>query len=57
MKMNKQGAEGKITGSTPYLSKGIYRNYTKGMEKKNLERKGEGLKALRIRSFEEWVGQ
>ncbi len=39
---------------SPYLSKGIYNNYEKGMKEKNHKRKGQGLEIIRIRTFEEW---
>ena len=55
METNVKEKEGKVKANTPYLSKGIYKNYAKGMKKKNQERKGDGLKALPIRSFEEWA--
>ncbi len=50
-------AEKKPKVSSPYLSKGIYNNYAKGMKEKNQKRVGQGLKALRVRTFEEWAGE
>lgn len=56
MKTSKNEEEKKVKENIPYLSKGIYKNYTKGMEEKNLKRKEAGLDALHVRSYEEWVG-
>ena len=39
--------------SSPYMSRGIYGNYTAGMKKTNQKRKERGLQALPIRTFEE----
>ena len=39
---------------SPYMSKGIYKNYAKGMKEKNQKRIEQGLKAIPIRTFEEW---
>jgi len=41
-------------GKSPYMSKGIYNNYEKGMKEKNQKRTGQGLKTIYIRTFEEW---
>lgn len=41
-------------GKVPYMSKGIYNNYEKSMKEKNVKRKGQGLKSIYIRTFEEW---
>ncbi len=38
----------------PYMNKGIYHNYEKVMKEKNQKRKGQGLEAIHIRTFEEW---
>ena len=40
--------------TSPYMSRGIYGNYTAGMKKTNQKRKERGLQALPIRTFEEW---
>ena len=42
---------------TPYMSKGIYNNYAKGMKEKNKQRGKMGLGELYIRTFEEWSTQ
>ena len=39
---------------SPYINKGIYENYAKGMKEKNLKRVKEGLDAIPVRTFEEW---
>ncbi len=39
---------------SPYMSRGIYKNYSKGMKERNRKRKGQGLEALQVRTFEEW---
>lgn len=39
---------------SPYINKGIYDNYSKGMKEKNLKRVKQGLDAIPVRSFEEW---
>ncbi len=39
---------------TPYKTKSIYHNYQKSMAEKNVKRKGQGLKSIYIRTFEEW---
>ena len=39
---------------SPYMSKGIYNNYSKGMKKTNKKRTDLGLEALHVRTFEEW---
>lgn len=47
----------KDTAKTPYLSRGIYNNYTKGMKEKNRKRVQQGLEAIHVRTFEEWCGE
>ena len=42
---------------SPYMSKGIYNNYTKGMKEKNQKRMKQGLQSIYIRTFEEWSGE
>ncbi len=39
---------------TPFMSKGIYNNYEKGMKERNQKRRSQGLAALHVRTFEEW---
>ena len=56
MKIDKNEEESKSKGSVPYMNRGVYKNYTKGMKERNQKRKGEGLDALHIRSYEEWYG-
>ena len=46
-----------VKEKTPYMSKGIYNNYEKGMKVRNHKRRGQGLAALPIRTFEEWSSQ
>ena len=41
-------------GRSLYMSKGIYNNYAKSMKDKNVKRKWQGLKAIYIRTYEEW---
>ena len=45
------------TERTPYMSRGIYKNYAKGMKEKNRQREKMGLDELYIRTFEEWSSQ
>ena len=44
----------KSKSSSPYMSRGIYKNYAKGMKEKNQKRAAQGLEAIYIRTFEEW---
>ncbi len=46
-----------VIEKSPYMSKGIYNNYEKGMKARNQKRKGKGLAAIPIRTFEEWSGK
>ncbi len=39
---------------SPYMSRGIYNNYAKGMKEKNQKRHSQGLQAIYIRTYEEW---
>ena len=39
---------------SPYMSKDIYNNYAKTMKEKNQKRKEQKIKAIYIRTFEEW---
>ncbi len=41
---------------TPYMDKATYNNYEKTMVEKNVKRRGQGLKSIYIRTFEEWCG-
>ena len=41
-------------GKSPYMSKGIYHNYEKGMKERNHKRKVQGLQAIPVRTYEEW---
>ena len=49
-------AEKREHKASPYINKDIYNNYMKGMKERNQKRTGEGLKALHVRTFEEWSG-
>jgi hypothetical protein len=42
---------------TPYMSRGVYNNYAKGMKEKNQKRAKMRLEVLYIRTFEEWSTQ
>jgi hypothetical protein len=70
MKINKVKDEGKEEGlekssvtkpeskaKSPYMSKGIYNNYARGMKEKNQKRTKLGLESIYIRTFEEWSSQ
>ena len=46
-----------VKEKVPYMSKGIYNNYEKGMKASNQKRRGQGLTAIPIRTFEEWSGK
>ena len=37
-----------------YMSKTIYKNYEKGMKERNKKRIKKGLKAIPLRTFEDW---
>ena len=56
MKMIKQEEDKLKTTRSPYLSKGVYKNYEKTMKEKNLKRKHDGLEPIQIRSYEDWSG-
>lgn len=38
----------------PYMNRTIYKNYEKGMKERNQKRVKKGLKAIPLRSFEDW---
>ncbi len=40
--------------AAPFMDKATYNNYEKSMIAKNTKRKGQGLKSIYIRTFEEW---
>lgn len=40
--------------AAPFMDKATYDNYEKSMIAKNTKRKGQGLKSIYIRTFEEW---
>lgn len=52
--MSKEDKKSEKKEMSPYINKGIYDNYSKGMKEKNHKRVKQGLNAIPVRTFEEW---
>lgn len=57
MKAMKEKEEEVSAVSSPYLSKGVYKNYAETMKEKNQKRKKIGLAPIYIRTYKEWSSQ
>ncbi len=42
---------------SPFMSKSVYGNYVKGMTLRNKKRTDKGLRALHIRTYQEWSAE